>query len=529
MRVSGGPLDVPALRRQRTIAAIAGVVYLLWWFTVEVTLPGSFNPLPGRLLVVAGSGALVAASYRSAWVRRRFSVLFTAWVCLLAAHYGYLIVGNHGESTWWVGAFVTVAATGMCLQSPREVLAFSLFALAGVLGIAAALGQLAHSIYIPGLATILLLANVTKRSQLIAQDARLQLAAIVESSSDAIIGTDLEGVIRSWNRGAERLFGHAAPDVIGGPLSVLLLPGLQAEDAALFARLRAGEQIAPIETVRRHRDGGALDVSITISPIRDSRGGLVGASIAARDISDRKRADAEVRRAREEAEAANRELEAFNYSVAHDLRSPLRAVDGFASRLLDDYGEKVDEVGQTHLRRVREAAKHMGLLIDGLLALSRLGRVGLRDQRVDLSEIARATAQRLRESQPERDVEIVIQSGLAARGDAALLGDALENLLGNAWKFTRDTHAARIELGAVEDAGRTEYFVRDNGAGFDMAYASKLFGVFQRLHARGEFEGTGVGLATVRRIVQRHGGDIRAEGKLGEGACFRFTLGDRPA
>jgi PAS domain S-box-containing protein len=529
--------------RLRIVAAIAGAVYLVWWFTVELLLPGSFNPLPGRLLVVCLSGVLVGASYRSPWVARNLSALFTAWVCLLVAHYCYLIAGNHGESTWWVGAFVTFAASSMCLQSPREVAVFSLFSLGCVLAVAALEGQLHRSIYVPGLATILLLANLTKRSQLIAQtatlradraraesrrsdEARLQLAAIVESSGDAIVATSLDGLIQSWNKGAERLFGHAAADVLGKPLALLQPAGRAGEDAALVARLSKGEPVAPVETVRRGKDGGDLDVSITISPIRDSRGALVGASMAARDISDRKRAEAEVRRASEAAATANRELEAFNYSVAHDLRSPLRGIDGFASVLLEDYGAVLDEVGQRHLRRVRDAAQHMGKLIDGLLGLSRLTHVGLRSQRVDLSTLARATTERLAESQPNRAVEVVIPDGLVATGDGALLGAVLDNLLSNAWKFSRHTPKARIELGALEEAGRTVYFIRDNGAGFDMAYVSKLFGVFQRLHAQSDFEGTGIGLATVQRIVHRHGGHIWAEGKVDEGACFRFTLND---
>jgi PAS domain S-box-containing protein len=529
--------------RLRLIVGIAGGVYLSWWFMVELLLPGSFNPLPGRLLVVGLSGALLGASYWSRWVKSRLSTLFTAWVCLLVGHYCYLLIGNHGESSWWVGAFVTFAAVAMCLQSRREVAVFSLFALGCVLDAAAIEGQLRHSIYVPGLATILLLANLTKRSQIIAQDAtleaqharkesrradeqRFQLAAIVESSGDAIIASNLDGLVRSWNKGAERLFGYASEEVIGRPVSLLLLPGQEGEEPALIARLAKGEPDAPFEAVRRRKDGSDLHVSVTISPIRDSRGDIVGASMAARDISDRKRAEAEVLRAREAAEAANRELEAFNYSIAHDLRAPLRAIDGFSHVLLEDYGGTLDAEGRRCLQRVRDAAKHMGRLIDGLLALSRLTRVGLRSQRVDLSELARATAERLKESQPDRVVEFVIGDGFAEKGDSALLGAALENLLSNAWKFTRNQPNARIEFGVTQEGRQTAYFVRDNGAGFDMAFAEKLFGVFQRLHTSSEFEGTGVGLATVQRIVHRHGGRVWGEGKVGEGACFHFTFGD---
>ncbi len=527
--------------RLRAVIGVAGGVYLFWWFMVELLLPGSFNPLPGRLLVVGLSGVLLGASYRSRWVESRLSTLFTAWVCLLVGHYCYLLIGNHGESTWWVGAFVTFAAAGMSLQSRREVEVFSVFALGCVLRAAAVEGQLRHSIYVPGLATILLLANITKRSQRIAQDAtldaerarkesrkadeqRFQLAAIVESSGDAIIASSLDGLVRSWNKGAERLFGYTAEEVIGRSISVLLPPGRNADEAVL-ARLADGAP-APFETVRRRKDGSDLDVSVTISPIRDSRGDLVGASTAARDISDWKRAEAEVRRAREAAEAANRELEAFNYSVAHDLRAPLRGIDGFSHALLEDYGKMLDAEGRHYLQRVRDAAQQMGRLIDSLLALGRVTRVDIRSQQVDLSELARATAERLKESQPDRVVEFVIGDGLTEKGDSALLGAALENLLGNAWKFTRNRPNARIEFGSSRDGMKTAYFVSDNGAGFDMAFASKLFGVFQRLHASSEFEGNGVGLATVQRIMHRHGGRVWAEGKVGEGACFRFTFGD---
>jgi PAS domain S-box-containing protein len=530
--------------RLRIVVAIAGGVYLSWWFMVELLLPGSFNPLPGRLLVVGVNWALLGASYRIRWVESRLSALFTAWVCLLVAHYCYLLVGNHGDPTWWVGAFVTFATVAMCLQTPHEVAVFSLFALACVLRAAIAEGQLLHAIYVPGLATILLLANITKRSQVAAQDAmlqaararsesrssdeqRLQLAAIVESSGDAIIASSLDGRVRSWNKGAERLFGYAAEEVLGQPLSLLLAPGRAAggddEELALFARVAKGEPVAPFETVRRRKNGSDVDISVTISPIREG-GELVGASMAARDISDWRRAEAEVLRAREAAEAANRELEAFNYSVAHDLRTPLRGIDGFSQILLEDYSGVLDAVGRKHLQRVRDAAQHMGRLIDSLLSLARVTRVNLRSQHVDLSQLARATAERLRESQPDRAVEFLISDGFTEKGDSALLGAAIENLLSNAWKFTRNQPNARIEFGSVQEGGQTAYFVRDNGAGFDMAFASKLFGVFQRLHTTSEFEGTGVGLATVDRILRRHGGRVWAEGKVGEGACFHFTV-----
>jgi len=179
-----------------------------------------------------------------------------------------------------------------------------------------------------------------------------------------------------------------------------------------------------------------------------------------------------------------------------------------------------------YVRRMRESTVDMGHLIDGLLELGRVSRIDIRSDRIDLTELARATAKRLQELEPERSVRFVIGGGGEEQGDGPLLGAAIENLIGNAWKFTRDQPDACIEFGSIRNGGQTEYFVRDNGAGFDMAFASKLFGVFQRLHKQTEFPGTGVGLATVQRIIQRHGGRVWAEGKVGEGACFRFTLGN---
>jgi signal transduction histidine kinase len=232
---------------------------------------------------------------------------------------------------------------------------------------------------------------------------------------------------------------------------------------------------------------------------------------------------AQLVRANQELATANAELESFSYSVAHDLRTPLRGIDGFSQALVEDCGDVLGALGQSHLRRIRDGAQRMDGLINDLLGLSRISRGELRRQRVDVTALARTVLARLAEAQPERKVEVVVEPGLAANADPRLVEIALTNLLGNAWKFTRGRQDARIELGAREPRGT--FFVRDNGAGFDMQYATKLFGAFQRLHSPREFEGTGIGLATVQRIVQRHGGSIRAEAAVDRGATFSFTLG----
>ncbi len=237
------------------------------------------------------------------------------------------------------------------------------------------------------------------------------------------------------------------------------------------------------------------------------------------------RRTAELEAANTDLENANRELEAFSYTASHDLRAPLRSLDGFSQFLLEDYGDKLNEEGRSYLERIRLNAQRMGLLITDMLALSKVSRAELRRDDVDLSALVLSILEELRESQPERIVEWDIESGVSAAADPRLLRAALENLLGNAWKFTSKTPDARIRFGRVAGAQQPPvYFIADNGAGFDMAYAERMFQPFQRLHRAAEFEGTGIGLATVQRIIHRHGGWIRAEGKVDGGATFFFTL-----
>jgi light-regulated signal transduction histidine kinase (bacteriophytochrome) len=224
----------------------------------------------------------------------------------------------------------------------------------------------------------------------------------------------------------------------------------------------------------------------------------------------------------DELERKNNELEAFSYSVSHDLRAPLRRIDGFSTALLDELGDRPSPRATAHIGRVREAVHHMGELIDDLLELSRVGRTELRRGPTSLSEIAWSVAGELRKSEPERVVRIEVQDALVAEADRRLMRVVLENLIGNSWKFTVKAPAATIEVGSDRDG--LVYFVRDNGAGFDMTYAEKLFVPFQRLHSNEEFPGTGIGLATVYRIVDRHGGRVWAEGAVGVGATFFFTV-----
>jgi PAS domain S-box-containing protein len=363
--------------------------------------------------------------------------------------------------------------------------------------------------------------DITERKQ--AEQQRARLAAIVEASDDAIIGKTLDGVITSWNEGACRLFGYSAEEIVGKPISLLVPREREQEEPIILETVAKGE-VKRFDTVRRRKDGRHIDVSVTVSPVRDATGKVVGISKVARDITDRRRAETSLARAKDAAEAASRELEAFSYSVAHDLRAPLRGMNGFTQLLLDTYRDKLDADGQDFLQEILLNATKMGDLIDGLLSLARVTRSDLKREHADLSEIVRETAARLRAAEPHREVEVTVPDALSADVDPRLARALFENLLGNAWKFTSKQPAARIEFGATERDGAPVFFIRDNGAGFDMAYENKLFAPFQRLHTVDEFAGTGIGLATVQRIVHRHEGRIWAEGTVGRGASFYFTI-----
>ena len=280
------------------------------------------------------------------------------------------------------------------------------------------------------------------------------------------------------------------------------------------------------ETVHRKKNGQLVPVEITIQLVTMAEDRQRFIAIV-RDITQRRKHEALVQERTHALQVANKELEAFSYSVSHDLRAPLRAVDGFSQVLIEDYGDKLDESGQHYLKRVRASAQHMGVLIDDMLKLAQVTRTPLQLHELDLSAMAQEVVMQLHHNEPGRNVHIDISAGLHAKGDPGQLRIVLENLLGNAWKYTSKTTSAHIWFDAVLQDNTSLFRVRDNGAGFDMKYAGKLFGAFQRLHRKEEFEGTGIGLATVARIVHRHGGRVWADASPGQGATFFFTL-DHP-
>jgi len=358
-----------------------------------------------------------------------------------------------------------------------------------------------------------------------------RLSLLVEGVKDhAIIMLDREGRIVAWPEGAQRLKGYSAEEAIGRPHTIFYPPEAVREgvpeELLESARL---EGRAENEGWRVRKDGTRFWADVVVTAL-ESDGEIVGFAKVTRDMTARRAADERIaalnddlRQRAAELASANAELETFCYSVSHDLRSPLRAIDGFSQALLEDADLLLDTPSRRHLDRIRAAAARMGDLIDALLELSRVARQPLERRNVNLSALAGSVADELRRGEPHRKVVFAIDPDVAAEGDGRLLRLVLQNLFGNAWKFTASRTPGTIAFGA-ERNGEVVYFVRDDGVGFDMRYADQLFLPFHRLHGATEFPGTGIGLATVARIVQRHGGRIWAKGAVGEGATFYFTL-----
>jgi PAS domain S-box-containing protein len=353
-----------------------------------------------------------------------------------------------------------------------------------------------------------------------------QFRALAATANDAIISADSQGNIIYFNPYAERVFGYAAGEVAGQPITLLMPERFhEAHRAGLRRYLATGEARVvgqTVELVGKRRDGTEFPIELSLASWQRQTDTVFTAFV--RDITARKQADEALQRYAAQLEAANAELDAFTYSVSHDLRAPLRAMDGYAGALLEDYGGVLDEQGRRFLRVIRDSATQMGHLIDSLLAFARLGRQQLATAPIDMTALAEAVVADLRGNHAAEPFEMSVRRLPPTRGDSSLLRQVFANLIGNAFKFTRGRPDPRVEIGARAEGADTVYYVKDNGVGFDQRYAGKLFKVFSRLHRVEEFEGSGVGLALVQRIVQRHGGRVWAEGQVNAGATFCFTL-----
>lgn len=379
---------------------------------------------------------------------------------------------------------------------------------------------------------------------------RRELAMLLEGATDAIVTLDPELRVRSWNRGAEAVYGWTSERAVGCDFHALVSPSPPGEEIeAILAALNAqGHWDGELQ--HQHKDGSVVTVFSSLTLVRAEKEGVAKIVAINRDVSDQRRAEAERERLMDELESLNRnlerrvvqrtqeltdanialkshtdELEALAYSISHDLRAPLRGVNGFSQVLLEDYADRLDEQAQVYLRRISAGAQLMGELIDHILKLSRLSRHNVKPRPVDMGALAQDIMQRLRAEAPDRTLHFVVQDDLVAVGDEDLLRTMLRHLLDNAVKFTAPREVAEIEFGADRADGKLEFFVKDNGVGFNMEYSERLFPAFQKLHSPEEYPGAGVGLATVRRIVHLHGGRIWANSIPDQGAVFRFALG----
>jgi PAS domain S-box-containing protein len=364
------------------------------------------------------------------------------------------------------------------------------------------------------------------------------LQVVSAAANDAIIMMDEKGTVAVWNEAAQRIFGYGAQEAQGKKLSQLIVPercradfehGFSSSDGAN----RGPVASKPLELAGLRKDGTEIVTEYSLSRLRIVGKGRV--IYIVRDITERKRAEDEIRwlnqslehrvmeRTRE-LKRSNEELEAFSYSVAHDLRTPLRSINGFSAILAAEFVGNLDARAQDYLQRIRAAASRMGEVMDDLQALAYASRTELQRREVDLSAMAREVAASLQEQDPQRRAAFVIAPGMVANADPGLMHIALDHLFGNAWKFTSKQEEAIIEFGLTTAGDKPAYFLRDNGAGFDPAFSGKLFGQFQRLHTDKEYEGTGIGLAIVARVIRRHDGQIWAEGAVEKGATFHFTL-----
>jgi PAS domain S-box-containing protein len=374
------------------------------------------------------------------------------------------------------------------------------------------------------------------------QETRRFLAAVVECSDDAIITKNLDGIITSWNGGAERLFGYTAAEVIGKPVAILIPPDRPNEEPSILARLRGGQRIDHYETIRRRKDGSLINISLTVSPVRDANGRIIGASKTARDITERKRTECELQQAKEDFARANSELEKrvqertaslrevvnqmeeFSYSVSHDLRSPVRAMKGYAQAVIEDYGDRLDAQGRDHLNRIVLGGSRMERLIHDVLTYSRLARSEIQLQPVPIQKLLLDIIQQYPEMQPPR-AEITVRSPLhTVPAHEPSLTQAISNLLANGIKFVACGTTPKLRIWTEARDGKVRLWVEDNGIGIKPEHQHRIFGMFERVHPGNNYEGTGIGLAIVRKAAEKMGGEVGVESDGITGSSFWIEL-----
>jgi PAS domain S-box-containing protein len=379
-----------------------------------------------------------------------------------------------------------------------------------------------------------------KKTEEALRESERRLSKIIDFAPDATFAISKDGEVIAWNRAIEEMTGIRASEILGKgnyeyslpfygerrPILIDLVFSSQEEIEGKYHFVKKEEDILIAEADIMVR-GSRRVLWGKASSLRDDKGNITGAIESIRDITERKQAEMDLAERTKQLETANKDLESFSYSIAHDLRAPLRAIDGYARMILKKQGDKFEKDILDKFNVIRSNALLMGQLIDDLLTFSRLGKKHISPTLLDMDALVRDVWEEMQNMNPERNMVLTVNSIPPGYGDRALIIQVYTNLLSNAVKFTKNRDTANIEVGAYSHDNEVVYYVRDNGVGFDMQYYDKLFGVFQRLHSADDFEGTGVGLAIVQRIVHRHGGRVWAEGKINHGSCLYFTLGGK--
>lgn len=356
--------------------------------------------------------------------------------------------------------------------------------------------------------------------------ARYRLAALVESSEDAIISKTLEGIITSWNKGAERIFGYTAEEAIGRPISILIPRERFNEEPEILGKLRRGERIEHYETIRLRKDGRQIHISLSISPILDSERRIIGASKIARDITETKLAQARLLEDKKRIERINLELDSFVYIASHDLRSPLRAISSFVGMIKEECAATLNAQGRDYLNEIDQAAHRMGILIQDLLSLSRASRVESPYETVDVQELLQSVKDRLQHEIKSANAQIAITGPIASiYCDRIKISEVFVNLLSNAVKFSsKNPEGSKVVISSSESERETVFCIKDNGIGIDPSHHAEIFDMFKRLHRHDQYEGTGTGLYIVKRVVEDHGGRVWVTSEAEKGADFCFSI-----
>jgi PAS domain S-box-containing protein len=460
------------------------------------------------IAVVASAGALLMAfTLARRTIRYRYLYQLSAALIMGAA-----ICGMHYTGM----AAAVFVPWANCRYDPNQNFTMLAISIAGITGM------------------ILLIAlgrGIYKKAQTEAQlqNTRALLASIIESSDDAILSKTLNGTITSWNKGAERLFGYSTEEAVGKHISIIIPPELISEDQYIVSELGAGRAIDHLETVRKNKNGRKIDISLTISPIRDAMGKVVGASKIAHDITARKKTEERLAAYTKELEDSNRELDDFAYIASHDLKEPLRGLHNFSRFLLEDYEDKLDDEAKNMLHTIAGLTQRMDGLLSALLHYSRLGRTELSVRETDLNETVRKALDMHSIKIEESGVDVQVHELPSVICDYVRISEVFQNLIGNALKYN-DKSERKIEIGSTKNhsdyLGKEVYFVKDNGIGIEKKDFESIFKIFRRLHAQDAYGGgTGSGLTIVKKIIARHGGRIWVEsaGK-GQGTTFFFTI-----